>query len=274
MCEYCIPSYPAVNFLDAGMIPSMQKQELILVNRDGKRMPSTLQIPEGAAKGTVIVLHGLGGLRDQSLIKAVAHGMTEEGYVSLTFDDSHAVKSLDARFFEATTSQYLRDVEDAVDYAQKQNWFTAPLILAGHSMGGFVAVHHTRLHQDAARLILLAPAMSWKTMWGAAVPFLVLWLITGTQKFLSIDEKHHQLGRAWILDFLKYDAHKDARFIDVPTLILSAENDETVARPPEHAKFAAHFSHADHRTIAHADHDFDGHEDAVVATITSWLTSS
>ncbi len=253
----------------------MASEELVLTNRDGRRMPSTLRTPEQKPCGTVILLHGLGGLRDQQLITQVAQGLATAGYNTFAFDDSHGVKSLDARFFESTPTKSIRDTEDAIAYVKQQPWFTPPLVLLGHSMGGFSAVHHARHHPyDVQRLILLAPAMSWKTLWGAAVPILLLWFITGSQKVLSIDENHEKLGRAWVRDFIRYDAHRDAPYITIPTLIVSADRDETVARPSEHARFARKFPNASHITIQKADHDFDGREWEVVGTIRAWLTPS
>lgn len=252
----------------------MEMQALMLVNRDGKRMPSTLRLPEGQSKGTVILLHGLGGLRDQKLLTLMAEALTNEGYVTFAFEDSHAVRSLDARFFEATASQSIRDTEDVVAYVQAQSWYEAPLILLGHSMGGFTAVHHARMHpKDAEKLVLLAPAMSWKTMWGASLPFLFLWFITGKQKVFSIDNNHAVLGRAWILDWFKHDALRDARYVTSPTLIVSAGHDETVATPSEHQHFAKKFAHATQVTIRGADHDFGEQEQETIDTVIEWLRS-
>lgn len=256
------------------MMRSMETKELMLANRDGKRMPSTLRMPRGAPKGTVVLVHGLGGLRDQTLLRRMAESLANDGYAAFSFDDSHAIRSIDARFFDATATKSVRDLEDAIGYAKAAEWFSPPLVLLGHSMGGFAAVRYARLHpEDAKQLVLLAPATYWRTLKGTIL-FGLLWLVTGRQKIFAIDEEHAVLGRAWMLDFLKYDARRDAKRIAVPTLIVSAGLDEVVDTPAQHARFAARFPHATHVTIAGANHDFDGREDEVVATIRQWLTSS
>jgi len=90
---------------------------------------------------------------------------------------------------------------------------------------------------------------------------------------LTIDEEHFRLGRSWILDFMRYDLKRDAPRLAGRTLVVRAERDEVVdARAL--LRFARRLPAATCVTIPRADHDFDGHESEVVATIRQWLTSS
>ena len=147
--------------------------------------------------------------------------------------------------------------------------------LAGHSLGGLVATWYAAQHPtEVARLVLIAPAISWKTMWWAWLPLALLWLIRGHRMMLGIDGKKFALSPSWWLDFFMFDCHRYASMIPAPILIISAEHDRTVARSAQERVFARTFINGEHSMIAFADYDFDGHEDEVIDTINTWLTSS
>jgi pimeloyl-ACP methyl ester carboxylesterase len=257
------------------MMRAMESKELMLENRAGKRMPATLQCPSEGVKGTAVIFHGLGGWKDQPLHSAVAEFFCREGYAALRFNESDGVTSPDGDFFHETTTQYTLDTEDAIAYAMEQSWFQSPLVLVGHSMGGLVAAWYASEHpQQMGKLILLAPAVSWKSMWWAWLPLALLDLVRGHRKLLGIDGKKFLLSPLWWKDYFKFDGYGYAPKIEVPTLIISAEKDHTVAKPFEHRWYTRRFPNAEHSTISWADHDFTGQEDEVVATIHQWLTSS
>lgn len=252
----------------------MNVQEIELQNRDGKRMPAVLRIPEGESKGTVVLLHGLGGWKDQPILKTLAETYTHDGYVSFAFDDSNGVMSPDGKFFDSTQTRYERDIEDAMEYVLQASWYRAPLTLIGHSMGGLAAIDYAAAHTTVARLVLLAPAVSWKSMWYVQLPFALISLLRGHESVLGVGNRRFLLGAGWWRDFFSYDAFRSAQFVTIPTLIISAEKDFTVAKPREHRRLTKRFEHAQHSTISWADHDFDGHEEEVADTIKQWLTSS
>jgi pimeloyl-ACP methyl ester carboxylesterase len=91
---------------------------------------------------------------------------------------------------------------------------------------------------------------------------------------LGVDGKEFALSPLWWKDFGTFDGYAYAKHIEVPTLVISAEKDYAVAKPFEHRWFTKRFKNGEHSTITWADHDFDGHEAEVVATINQWLTSS
>ena len=115
------------------------------------------------AKGTIILLHGLGGWKEQPLIVIVADELYKSGYNVVTFDAADGAKGPDADFAHSTVTGFLEDLDDVVGHVTNADWFVGPLLLAGHSLGGTVALHYARLHPaQAAKLILFAPAVSWK----------------------------------------------------------------------------------------------------------------
>jgi len=252
----------------------MDVREFILTNRHGKRMPATVRLPENVI-GAAIVLHGLGGWKDQPVIEAMADTLAEHGYASVTFNASDSALAPDGDFYHSTNTGYLEDLEDAVASLKKESWFTTQFMLAGHSQGGVIAVRYARLNPaHVQKLILTAPGVSWKMGALFWMPFVLPWLITGTRYWKAPHGTKRALGRQWIFDFLKFDGYEDARHITMPTLIISAGGDTTVAKPYEHRRFARMFPNATHRSVPGAPHPFTGHERAVAATISTWLTSS
>lgn len=253
----------------------MKKEELVIQNRRGNRMPATLFLPIEQPIGTAIIFHGLGGWRNQPVLLAIANHLVRSGYAVFRFDESNAVTSPDGDFFHSTTTKSTEDAEDALAYVHKATWHQGPLLLVGHSLGGLVAAWYASKHPtEISRLILIAPAISWKTMWWAWLPLALVWLIRGHRMMLGIDGKKFALSPLWWMDFFKFDAYALAPNISVPTLVISAELDHTVAKPSENRAYAHRFPYGEHSMVSFADHDFDGHEDEVVDTIDQWLTSS
>lgn len=253
----------------------MTTEELVLRNREGKRMPATLLLPELPIKGTAIVFHGIGGWRNQPIIVAIAEFLARAGYTVLRFDDADGVVGPDGDFFHTTTTKYTRNVEDVLAYVHDAKWHTGPLILAGHSMGGLIAAWYAAHHPtEVSRLILTAPAISWKSLWWSWLPLALIWLIRGHRMMLGIDGKKFALSPLWWIDFFKFDGYHYAPNISAPTLIISAEEDHTVAKPFQNRHYARLFPYGEHSMVAFADHDFTGHEDEVIDTINQWLTSS
>jgi alpha/beta superfamily hydrolase len=73
---------------------------------------------------------------------------------------------------------------------------------------------------------------------------------------------------------MKYDACKDAKYVHVPTLIISAGKDNTVGHPKTHGKVIGCLKDSKQVVIEGANHIFYKHEFQVAGTITKWLENS
>lgn len=251
----------------------MQVSNLLFVNRTGKRMPATLALPPQNPKGTMLLVHGLGGFKEQSCLVAVRDRAVDEGYQVLMFDAADGARSPDADFFTATTTSYIRDIEDVVSHLQTESWFKAPLILAGHSQGGLAALRFAAEHPTVvSRLLLIAPFLSFFRSLGAILLF-PIWVLVGRWKVNGPDGRL-SLSRSFPLDLLRFHVARDIAKITMPTLIVSAERDSVVGRPHEQERMARLFVHAEHKTVPGAGHRFTGQEHVLADIVGQWLSSS
>lgn len=235
-------------------------------------MPATLYNKEGRI-GTAIVSHGLGGWKDQAIILSIVEAFISTGFTVLTYDAADGANGPDTNPRKSTTTGHLEDLEDVVAYAKTQEWFCEPLILAGHSLGAMISAEYAKRHADVSRIILVAPAISWKTYRKFVFPMALWWLVAGSFKMLGPTAQGYRLGRPWLLDFVTWNGYASARTVSIPALVITAENDGLVGTIETHTRYARSFPNATHVVVKGADHDFDSSLPAVTDTITAWHTS-
>jgi alpha-beta hydrolase superfamily lysophospholipase len=253
----------------------MQKRSLMFKNRDDKRIQAELRTPEGAAKGTIVLSHGLGGWKEQPLLVMIAEELCQKGYVVFTYDAADGAKAPDGDFTNATTTDFLGDLEEVITYVTNADWFVGPLILAGHSMGGLVSLSFARKHPArVSKLMLIAPAVSWKEGVLVSFPLGLWWLSANKNKAYGPDHRRIPLDRKWLIDFMRFDMKRDAPYVSVPTLIVSASKDGTIASTKAHQSLAHRFPKATLVVIPGAKHVFWKYEHKVADTMVKWLTSS
>lgn len=250
----------------------MQKTELVITNRSGKRMPATLRTTEGAPKGYAVVLHGLGGWKEQGVVVAAADALARKGYTTLTFEAADGALAPDAAPLASTPTGFLEDLEDVMAYTQQQAWSTGACILAGHSLGALIATEYAAQHAEVDRIILIAPAISWKAYTRLFLPLGLWWLIRGVRRSPGPKGVRYLLGRRWLLDFIRYDSLRTAQKVSIPTLVISAEKDSLVGTPARQRQYAEQFAHHTHIVIPNGTHTFWKQEQSVADTITTWLS--
>lgn len=131
---------------------------------DGVTLAGTLTMPPagGRKHPAVILISGSGPQdRDEQLMGhrpfwILADHLARRGFAVLRYDDRGFGKST-GRFSTATTSDFARDAEGALNYLRKREEIDpAKIGLLGHSEGGIIAPMIAVRRQDVAFLVLLA----------------------------------------------------------------------------------------------------------------------
>lgn len=138
------------------------KTEVTIPGSVGK-LAATLQVPEmkqGAKVPLVILMHGLGSDKDNTLFAALADSLQENGIASLRFDFNSHGKS-EGNIVDMDFNNLQADAEKVLNYARKLD-FVSNVSLAGHSMGGVIAsmVAGREGTNKIKSVVLFAPAVA------------------------------------------------------------------------------------------------------------------
>lgn len=252
--------------------------------------------PAGAARGTVLVVHGLGehvGRYDH--VAALLNGW---GWSVLGVDQRGHGRSEGARGRLADRDDLLRDLALVVDSARASA--PGPLVLLGHSMGGLVAARFVAgmaetWSREVDALVLSSPALdpgmnAWQKLLLAVLGRLAPDLAVNNGLKPEWISRDAQVVRNYIADPLVHDrvTPRLARFIvdsgqfvreraagwRVPTLLMWAGSDRCVA-PAGSAAFAAAAPAAllQARVFAPLFHEIfnEPEQDEVFAVLRDWL---
>jgi pimeloyl-ACP methyl ester carboxylesterase len=141
-------------------------QKIELQNRKGQKIVGLLHIPEGDVKGTAIIQHGYGGSKEESHIQVLEKVLHEHGFVTFNFDTTNSFGESDGTYWEARLGLHAEDLEDVVKWTEQQEWFVRPLVLTGHSMGGYAVARYAEEYPEEVDILIpVAPVVSGKLSW-------------------------------------------------------------------------------------------------------------
>lgn len=199
-------------------------------NRNGQKI-CVVEESSGSEK-LAIVMHGLGGDKDQPHIRAMAEAFTELGYTVVTFDTTNSFGESDGLYEDATTTNYYSDLEDVIAWASGQSWYVEPFVLCGHSLGGISTALYAENYPEKVKA--LAPI---STVVSGALSFdthkmfpnmedLDDWKREGIRITKSYDGKRDKrLKWSHMEDRLKYDLIPKVDKLSMPVLMVVGEND-------------------------------------------------
>lgn len=133
-----------------GQPVEVQGGKMVIQNRRGADLVLVMDQPS-QPRGVAIVVHGLGGNKDEPDIKAIADVFREHKFITIRYDASNARGESGGYVEDAKTTTYYDDLTDVVGWAQGQPWFKQPLVLAGHSIGATSAALYAEQHAGVFR---------------------------------------------------------------------------------------------------------------------------
>lgn len=255
-------------------------EKIFIKNRKEQKL--AVVVEQGVTqKGLAFVMHGLGGFKESPQTRATVEPFLTAGYTVVSFDTTNTFGESDGNYEDATTTNYLEDLEDVIEWAKAEVWYVEPFILTGHSLGGICTALYAQHHLEKVKgLALLSTVVSGALSLHSPEheKQLLEWKRTGWR----VTESESQPGRMkrlkWshVADRLKYDLLPDAHKLTMSVLLVVGKKDESC--PVEHQKIlyaTLPDGKKELRIIPGAPHTFreKAHLDELKRILTGWIES-
>ncbi len=211
------------------------EQKIFIHNRAQERLCLVVRKHE-APRGVAVVLHGLGATKDQKMIVAAAQVYFEQGFTTLRFDTTNTFGESDGDIERATLTKHYEDLEDVLAWLLEQPWYSQPLTLVGHSMGGYAVARYAEIYPERVASILpISPVVSGELTLQAHIAhdpaFIETWRETGWREDSSVSTPGRVRRIPWshMEDRLQHSLLPDAHKLTMPvTIIVGAEDTVTL----------------------------------------------
>ena len=210
-------------------------QKLFIQNRKGQKMVVIVE-ETTPHKGLAIIMHDLGGFKEQPHVQAMAETFLEYGYTAVRFDTTNTFGESDGNYKLATTTNYYEDLEDVIAWARTQPWYQETFVLVGHSLGGLCIALYAERHPEKVKALapistVVSGALSMEghekhEEWRK-------WKETGWREEISKSTgKVKRLPWSHMEDRLRYDLMPEVHKLTMLVLLIVGEYDDST--PPEH----------------------------------------
>ncbi len=199
----------------------------------GDQLSGTLHVPDGTARGSVLLAHCFTCSKDLHTMTRLAHGLEEAGYAVLRFDFTGLGDS-GGEFARTTVAHHVRDLAAAATALISRG--SGPCGLLGHSLGGAAGLlAASRLHTVRSIVTLGAPS----------TPTHIRHLFTDAE---TLDDDHVSIriggrdiavGRGFLDELEDHDQRGAVGELGRPLLILHSPDDEVVPVTEGERLFAA-----------------------------------
>jgi len=205
-------------------------------NRHGLKIVTLLEKAD-QPKGLAIVLHGLGGFKEQDHIEVFAQAFKDANYTVLRYDATHAFGESEGDYEEVTTTGDYEDLEDVISWAKEQDWYSEPFILAGHSQGGLSIILYAQKYPEKVKALAPISTMISGNLSVQAYndpEYQAKWQKQGYIENPSYSRPGvmKKLNWSYMEDAMKYDILPQADKLSMPVLLIVGEKDR--GTPPEH----------------------------------------
>ncbi|MBS3137406.1 alpha/beta fold hydrolase [Candidatus Woesearchaeota archaeon] len=207
-------------------------KKLFITNRKKQRIAVLTDISKNQ-KGLAVVMHGLGGYKEQLEIETIANVFKEEGFTAVRFDTTNTFGESYGKYEDATTTNYYEDMLDVIIWAKKQSWYEEPFWLCGHSLGGICVLLFAEEYPEMIKAIapiaaVVSGKLSMKSPKYKENNQIEQWKKTGWRIEQS-EHKHIEKKLPWshMVDRQQYDALKKVDKLKMPVLMVVGENDDS-----------------------------------------------
>jgi len=180
-------------------------------------------------KGLAFVVHGLGGSKEQIHIEAMIQTFNDADYTVVSHDAANSIGESGGKMEDATLTNYYEDFQDVVKWAKKQDFYEAPFIISGHSLGGACSILYASQHPDEVKGIVPVSAFIGGVHWKKVrePEYFEDWKKRGYILEKSNSKPGVTKKIKWELfeDTMNYDLTKDASKVTCPVLLLVGSED-------------------------------------------------
>jgi pimeloyl-ACP methyl ester carboxylesterase len=189
-------------------------------------------------QGMVIIMHGLGGFKEQKHIQTFASSFKQSRYTVVFFDTTNTLGESDGDYANATYTNYYQDLEDVISWVKTQSFYQEPFILAGHSLGSYCITLYAEKHPEEIKALApISTGISGKLMIGATTKDILRnWKKTGwlIQESSSKPGVMKKLKWSFVMNSLKHDILPNANKLTMPVILIVGDKDTST--PVAHQK--------------------------------------
>ncbi len=203
-------------------------EKFTIKNRHGLKIVTQLEKADQPA-GLAIILHGLGGFKDQDHIEVFAQSFKDANYTVLRYDATHSFGESEGEYKEATTSGYYDDLEDVIDWAKDQDWYIEPFVLVGHSLGGISILLYAEKYPDKVKALApISTVVSGELMKQAYGDQLETWQEKGFIERPSVSKPGEIkiLNWSFVEDLKNIDTFSEVDKLTMPVLLIVGNVDK------------------------------------------------
>lgn len=246
--------------------------KFFIKNRDGAKISVLLEKSDKQV-GLVFVIHGLGGSKEQKHIKTLAKAFREKNLTVVSFDTRHSLGASDGDYSDANPTNTCQDLEDLINWAKTEEWYSEPFILAGYSMGGGAALWYTTKYTDKVLgLALLSTVIGGHQVLARYSPEDVRqWDESGIQ--VRPGSGRELNWTQFKQDILKYDMVSEAHKFTMPFLMIVGDQDTDTPLEDQRKLYRVVPGDKEIQVIKNASHVFSeaSHLKQIEEILKNWL---
>lgn len=244
----------------------MKKIVKIKIKSSKGDLSAVIHYPEMESKKLAILCSGFLDSKDYAHLVGLADALSGKGYVVVRFDATGIWES-DGDISDYTTTQYLEDIKNVLEYILGQSNYDH-ILLGGHSRGGMVSIIYAAGDPRISVVLGVMPASKnimpeeKRTAWKNAG-----YKISERDLPESSEKKiEFKVPFSHVEDREKYDTVQSVKMVSVPIIVLAGELDDIVL--PEEVKNI--FDHANEPKrfvmLSNIGHDYR-HNDSEVELV-------
>jgi pimeloyl-ACP methyl ester carboxylesterase len=184
----------------------------------------------------VVLMHGVGGYKEQPVLRAMADAFADMGATVVRFDAANGVGESSGSYVSGTATSMMRDISSVMEWIETMPWRgNSSVWLSGHSLGGLCVLEYAAQHPSrVAGVVSVAGTISGELSVAAMDPAIhAQWKQLGYREDkIAARSPKNRLPYSHLEDRMGYDITKRARQLLMPVFIVVGTDD--VHTPPVH----------------------------------------